>query len=74
MGILAWWVAPSLASVLDGPEPFCQALWISMTVGLVWQFLLKMGLEWRRRSTQEPPSPKGWGETADDALDQRTSN
>ena len=49
MGALAWWVAPRLAGAIDGPEPFFQALWICLTVGLVWQFLLVMGLVWQEQ-------------------------
>jgi uncharacterized protein len=49
MAALAWWVAPNLAGVIEGPEPFFQALWMCMTVGLVWQFLLVAGLVWHEQ-------------------------
>ena len=45
MAALAWLVAPRLASALSGPVPLGQALLICLTVGLVWQFVLVLGLE-----------------------------
>ena len=44
MGRTASWMC-----VIDGPEPFFQALWICLTVGLVWQFLLVIGLVWQEQ-------------------------
>jgi membrane protease YdiL (CAAX protease family) len=44
MGALAWIVAPWLADRLSGPAPLGQALLITLTAGLVWQFLLVGGL------------------------------
>jgi membrane protease YdiL (CAAX protease family) len=49
MAALSWWIAPRLAGLIEGPEPFFQALWICMTVGLVWQFLLVIGLVWHEQ-------------------------
>jgi membrane protease YdiL (CAAX protease family) len=42
MAALAWLVAPGLADRFggDGIVPMAKALYISLTVGLVWQFLL----------------------------------
>ena len=56
MGVLAWVVAPWLRDQLGGDDPFAQALLISLTAGLIWQFLLVLilvrhevgGLEWSR--------------------------
>ena len=51
MGLLAWVVAPSLANVLDGPAPLAEALFIAMTVGLVWQFVMVVALvRWEQGS------------------------
>jgi membrane protease YdiL (CAAX protease family) len=44
MGLLSWVVAPRLADQLSGPAPLGQALLITLTAGLVWQFLLVTGL------------------------------
>jgi uncharacterized protein len=56
MGVLAWVAAPLLEDVLGGDEPLAQALLISLTVGLIWQFVLVLillrrelgGLQWPR--------------------------
>lgn len=51
MGLLAWLAAPGLAEILDGPAPLPEALFITMTVGLVWQFLMVIALvRWERGS------------------------
>ncbi|MEO6714700.1 MAG: CPBP family intramembrane glutamic endopeptidase [Mycobacteriales bacterium] len=44
MGALAWIVAPQLATSLSGEQPFVRALLICLTGGLVWQFVLVVGL------------------------------
>lgn len=51
MGILAWVVAPALASMLDGPTAMVQALLILLTVGLAWQFVLVLWLVWREQGS-----------------------
>src|SRR5215217_7118345 len=56
MGLLAWIVAPWLRDQLGGRDPFAEALLISLTAGLVWQFVLVVilvrqelgGLQWSR--------------------------
>ena len=56
MGILAWVVAPWLRDQIGGDDPFAAALLISLTAGLVWQFVLVLilvrrelgGLRWAR--------------------------
>jgi len=56
MGVLAWIVAPWLRDQLGGRDPFAEALLISLTVGLIWQFVLVLilvrrelgGLQWPR--------------------------
>lgn len=39
MAALAWVVAPWLAGVLDGPSAWPQAILLSLTAGLIWQFV-----------------------------------
>ena len=70
MGALAWIVAPLVASQLDGPVPLGRALLVSLTIGLIWQFVLVMVLVYRERGSlrwsvlkdalwlQRPRSPK----------------
>jgi membrane protease YdiL (CAAX protease family) len=56
MGVLAWIVTPWLRDQLGGRDPFAEALLISLTVGLIWQFVLVLilvrrelsGLQWPR--------------------------
>jgi hypothetical protein len=49
MGALAWLVAPWLAHHLDGPAALPRALILMVTAGLVWQFLLVLGLVYREQ-------------------------
>src|SRR5215207_4434056 len=49
MGALAWVVAPWLAGRLAGPLALPRALLALLTVGLVWQFGLVVGLVHRGR-------------------------
>ena len=51
MGLLSWVVAPRLADGLSGPAPLVQALIITLTVGLIWQFALVVGLVYREQRT-----------------------
>jgi uncharacterized protein len=51
MALLAWVVAPLLADHLSGPGALSRALIITLTVGLVWQFVLVMGLVAREQGT-----------------------
>jgi membrane protease YdiL (CAAX protease family) len=44
MGLLAWVAAPLLADQLSGPAALSRALLITLTAGLVWQFVLVLGL------------------------------
>jgi len=48
MGVLAWIVAPALADRLSGAGdvPMFKALILLLTAGLIWQFVLVMGLVW----------------------------
>jgi membrane protease YdiL (CAAX protease family) len=56
MGLLAWLVAPWLRDQIGGDDPFAEALLISLTVGLIWQFVLVLilvrqelgALQWSR--------------------------
>jgi uncharacterized protein len=51
MGVLAWVVAPLVADSLDGPAPLARALIVSLTAGLVWQFVLVAVLVRREQGT-----------------------
>jgi hypothetical protein len=51
MGFLAWVIAPWLADQLDGPNAFTRALIACLTGGLIWQFVLVVGLVWREQRT-----------------------
>ena len=44
MAVLAWVVAPHLASTFTGPAPLGRALILVLGGGLVWQFVLAAGL------------------------------
>ena len=46
MAALAWIVAPWLASSFHGSERLVRALLLCFTAGLVWQFVLVIGLVW----------------------------
>jgi membrane protease YdiL (CAAX protease family) len=49
MATLAWVVAPQVADRLHGPTALPRALLASLTVGLVWQFVLVLILVYRER-------------------------
>jgi uncharacterized protein len=51
MALLAWVVAPLVADHLSGPGALSRALIITLTAGLVWQFVLVMGLVAREQGT-----------------------
>lgn len=51
MAVLAWVVALWLAGRLDGPAARARALLVSMTAGLVWQFVLVLLLVYRERGS-----------------------
>lgn len=51
MGILAWVIAPRLATVLGGPFAQVEALLVLLAIGLVWQFVLVMWLIWREQGS-----------------------
>jgi membrane protease YdiL (CAAX protease family) len=55
MAALAWVVAPLVASRLDGPVALTRALLVSMTVGLIWQFVLVLLLVYRERGSVRWP-------------------
>jgi uncharacterized protein len=44
MAFLSWIVAPWLADRFDGPAALPKALLLALTAGLVWQFVLVLGL------------------------------
>jgi membrane protease YdiL (CAAX protease family) len=44
MGILAWVVAPVLAHAFSGPAALDRAVTLSLTAGLIWQFILVLVL------------------------------
>ena len=51
MGLLAWFVAPRLADHMSGPGALARALFITMTAGLAWQFVLVMMLVRREQGS-----------------------
>jgi uncharacterized protein len=53
MAVLAWLVAPMLADWFagDGHVPIAKALIVSLTIGMVWQFVLVAGLVRREQGT-----------------------
>ena len=51
MALLAWLAAPLLADQLSGPGALSRALIMTLTAGLVWQFVLVMGLVGREQGT-----------------------
>jgi membrane protease YdiL (CAAX protease family) len=55
MAVLAWVVAPRLAHHLSGPGPLAQALFITLTAGLIWQFVLVLTLVGREQRTLRWP-------------------
>jgi uncharacterized protein len=54
MALLAWVVAPLLADQLSGPSSLTRALIITLTAGLVWQFVLVLTLVAREQGTLRP--------------------
>jgi membrane protease YdiL (CAAX protease family) len=55
MGLLAWVVAPAIADHLSGAGALSRALIITLTAGLVWQFVLVMFLVRREQGTLRWP-------------------
>ncbi len=49
MAVLAWIVAPIVASSLGGSHPLSRALIVCLTLGLIWQFLLVVALVWHEQ-------------------------
>jgi membrane protease YdiL (CAAX protease family) len=60
MGILAWIIAPALEDNFSGAGnvPILKALLICLTAGLIWQFVLVVGLVWREQRTLRWPVVK----------------
>ena len=54
MGLLAWVGAPLLADQLSGPGALSRALIITLTGGLIWQFVLLLILVGREQGTLRP--------------------
>jgi len=51
MGLLAWVVAPLVADQMSGANTLIRALLITLTAGLVWQFVLVMALVRREQGS-----------------------
>lgn len=51
MAALAWIVAPRVAPALEGGEAFTRALVLTLTAGLIWQFVLVLVLLAREQRT-----------------------
>jgi membrane protease YdiL (CAAX protease family) len=54
MGLLAWVVAPLVADQMSGADTLIRALLITLTAGLVWQFVLVMALVRREQGSLRP--------------------
>jgi uncharacterized protein len=54
MGLLAWVAAPLIADQMSGPNALMRALFITLTAGLVWQFVLVMALVRREQGSLRP--------------------
>ena len=55
MAALAWLVAPALAAALDGPSAWPRAIVLTLTAGLVWQFVLVLILVRREQGSLRWP-------------------
>jgi membrane protease YdiL (CAAX protease family) len=55
MAALAWLVAPWLAHTFDGPSALTRALILTLTAGMIWQFLLVLVLVYRERGSLRWP-------------------
>jgi uncharacterized protein len=55
MAAAAWLVAPRLADSMSGPAPLASALLLSLTAGLLWQFVLVLVLVGREQGTLRWP-------------------
>jgi membrane protease YdiL (CAAX protease family) len=55
MAVLSWVVAPWLADRLEGPGALPRALLVTLTVGLVWQFVLVLLMVRRERGSLRWP-------------------
>jgi membrane protease YdiL (CAAX protease family) len=55
MAVLSWVVAPRLADVLPGGSPLVQALLLTLTGGLIWQFVLVLVLVRREQGSLSWP-------------------
>lgn len=58
MAVLAWVIAPLIADGMTGPAALTRALFITLTGGLVWQFVLVMFLVAREQRTLRPSALK----------------
>jgi membrane protease YdiL (CAAX protease family) len=54
MGVLSWVAAPLLADSMTGPGGLARALIVTLTAGLLWQFVLVMLLVTREQGTWRP--------------------
>ena len=58
MGALAWVVAPRLADAFDGPTAWSRSIILTLTAGLVWQFVLVLFLVRREQGSLRWPVVK----------------
>jgi membrane protease YdiL (CAAX protease family) len=58
MGAMAWLVTPLIARRLDGPTALSRALILALTAGLIWQFLMVLGLVYREQGSLRWPVVK----------------
>lgn len=55
MAILAWVVTPALSQAFSGPSALSQALIVSLTAGLIWQFVVVLVAVRREQGTLHWP-------------------
>jgi membrane protease YdiL (CAAX protease family) len=58
MAAMAWLIAPWLAHTIDGPTALPRALILTLTAGLIWQFLLVLILVYREQRSLRWPVVK----------------
>jgi hypothetical protein len=61
MALLAWMAAPLLADHLSGPGALSRALIMTLTAGMVWQFVLVISLV-AREQVSVSALPIAWRE------------
>jgi uncharacterized protein len=55
MAMLAWVISPLIAPAFPGPTHLSQALILTLTLGLIWQFVLVVAIIYREQKTLRWP-------------------